>query len=292
MSSQRKRKEEMRARKRQPQPKRPSFRKQRKQAELDKQRALEQKQKALEQKQKEQEQKRREMIRQQREQERQLMQRIGYTFKNPALLGQALTHPSFAHESKDNLIHNQRLEFLGDAILGLISAQELYEHCQEAEGVLSVRRAERVCEPALGSYARSIDLGQAIRLGHGEAAGGGAERDSILSDAFEALIAAIYLDGGLEAAANFVLPFLRSYAPAETQADYKTTLQEIIQQNPEEHFSYVVIRADGPDHNKRFEVELHLNSNVIGRGTGRTKKEAEQRAAHEGLKLMGYDKKR
>ncbi|MBR7092401.1 MAG: ribonuclease III [Clostridia bacterium] len=225
-----------------------------------------------------------------RTQAQQLMQRIGYTFRDPALLEEALTHSSYANESNRRLRCNERLEFLGDAVLGFICARALFEQDDGDEGSLTVRRAERVCEKALASYARRIALGSALLLGKGEAAGGGAERASILSDAFEALLAAIYLDGGLTAAEAFVLPFLHTGIPArkERSTDYKTQLQVIVQHNPEEQLSYVLTKEEGPDHDKHFEVEVHLNSNVIGRGSGHSKKEAEQQAAREALRLMGY----
>lgn len=221
-----------------------------------------------------------------------LEERIGYTFKSPKLLENALTHSSYANEGNRGLKSNERLEFLGDSVLGFVTAGYLFTHGTGEEGELTRLRASLVCEKALCSYARSIRLGEALLLGRGELRGGGADRPSILADAFEAVIAAIYLDGGLQAAETFILPFIKEEMTHQRRPqfkDYKTTLQEIIQQNPEEHLEYVLTGESGPDHNKQFAVEVHLNSNVIGTGRGRSKKEAEQQAAREALKLMGYD---
>ena len=156
---------------------------------------------------------------------------------------------------------------------------------------MTKRRASCVCEQALFEFAQKIDLGNAIRLGRGEEKSGGRKRRSIVSDAFEAVIAAIYLDGGYEEAKKFVLPFLKDASMNESSfVDYKTELQEIIQRNPDEHISYVLVAESGPDHNKTFEVEVHLNSNVIGTGKGSSKRVAEQNAAAEALRLMGVKK--
>ena len=219
-----------------------------------------------------------------------LQQRIGYTFRDIELLTTALTHSSYANERKGTEC-NERMEFLGDAVLGLIAANHLYHHDDRNEGALSKQRSSVVCSEALASYSRELDVGQYLRLGHGEAMGGGANRTSILENVFEALTAAVYLDGGLEAARRFALPFLEKELATRRQAhfkDYKTQLQEIVQQNPGERVEYVHIGESGPDHDKKFTVEVHLNSNVIGRGVGRSKKEAEQQAAREALALMGY----
>ena len=213
---------------------------------------------------------------------------IGYEFKKPVLLQTALTHTSFANEAKGGLSHNERLEFLGDSVLSLVVSEYLYTgKAKLPEGELSRRRATLVCEAALSTFARSIDLGSYLRLGHGEEMSGGRERSSILSDAFEALIAALYLDGGLQAARGFILPFLQQPVAED---DYKTRLQEVVQQNPEERLRYVLTAESGPDHNKLFTVEVHLNSNCIGTGSGHSKKMAEQQAAREALVLMGLEK--
>ena len=215
---------------------------------------------------------------------------IGYTFKNPEYLKIALTHSSYANENRDFGTHNERQEFLGDAVLSIIVSDYIYRHLTVPEGELTKIRASLVCETALAGFARQIDLGSALYLGHGEEHNGGRTRPSILADAFEALIAGIYLDGGMEPAREFVLPFVTKLAEHATGADlhdYKTQLQEIVQQSPEERVQYVLVGEEGPDHDKRFEVEVHLNSNVIGRGRGRSKKSAEQLAAREALELMG-----
>lgn len=218
-----------------------------------------------------------------------LEQKIEYTFNDRSLMVEALTHSSYANE-KGNVDCNERMEFLGDAVLSIVSAEYLYTTFPDMpEGKLSKLRSSLVCTQSLSDFARQINLGSFLLLGKGETASGGYDRDSILEDAFEALIAAIYLDGGMEPAKRHILRFL---VPAiESQRihfkDYKTTLQEIIQQNPDETLNYVLIGESGPDHDKRFEVEVHLNSNVIGRGIGRSKKQAEQEAAREALSLLG-----
>lgn len=220
------------------------------------------------------------------------MQRIGYTFQNEAYIATALTHSSYANEWKRQLKNNERLEFLGDSVLSLVVAEHLFEHYKHLpEGELTKLRASLVCEKSLYGFAKKIDLGSMLLLGKGEEHTGGRERPSILADAFEAVIAAIYLDGGFEAARKYVLRFipesLDTHANVGLQ-DYKTILQEIIQKNKEEKIEYVLMMESGPDHNKRFEVEVHLNSNVIGSGIGHSKKQAEQNAAKEALALMGY----
>ncbi len=221
-----------------------------------------------------------------------LMERIQYTFRDIRLLQTALTHPSYAHEGNRNIKDNQRLEFLGDSVLGMAAAEYLYKNHKGQEGELTKLRAAVVCEKALCSYARQLELGRYLYLGKGERMSGGDQRPSILADAFEAVIAAIYLDGGMEAAKTFVLPFLKQEIQNQRDAkfrDYKTMLQEIIQQNPEEQLTYVLTGESGPDHNKKFVVDVLLNSNVVGTGQGRSKKEAEQQAARQALRLMGYD---
>ena len=217
---------------------------------------------------------------------------IDYTFKNKELLTTALTHSSYANELHDGTKYNERLEFLGDSVLSIVVSDYIYLNCPELpEGKLTKLRASLVCEKSLYQYAKQISLGSYIRLSRGERHSGGDDRPSILSDAFEALIAAIYLDGGIEPARKFVLRFvvpdIKSSKPKKFK-DYKTTLQELIQKTPEERLTYVLVKETGPDHDKHFVVEVHLNSNVIGKGGGRSKKEAEQQAAREALELMGY----
>lgn len=215
-----------------------------------------------------------------------LEQRIGYHFNDGGLLLTALTHTSFANEDKHRTQHNERLEFLGDSVLSVVVSEYLFSHNRQLpEGQLTRIRASLVCESSLFDFACQIQLGEYLRLGHGEEKSGGRRRPAILADAFEALIAAIYLDGGLAAARQFILPFVA--AAHDTAQDYKTRLQEIVQQNPEERVRYEVVEQSGPDHDKSFVVEVRLNSNTIGRGAGRSKKAAEQQAAKEALALMG-----
>lgn len=219
-----------------------------------------------------------------------LQERIGYKFKNTELLKRALTHTSYANETGgDHNLSNERLEFLGDSVLGVITAEDFFMNYRNLpEGELTKLRAATVCEKALCEYAKDIDLGSFILLGRGEIVTGGSERPSILADAFEALIAAIYLDGGMDAAKGFVLKYIEKAAKEHRGfKDYKTMLQEVVQKNPREIVEYVLVKETGPDHDKRFEVEVHLNSNVIGRGIGTSKKKAEQAAAKEALELMG-----
>ena len=191
-----------------------------------------------------------------------LQQKIGYTFKNISYLHEALTHSSYANEQHNpKIVSNERLEFLGDAVLSIISAEYLFKKFPEyPEGKLSKLRSSLVCTQSLSSFANELSLGEYLYLGKGEAASGGAQRPTILENAFEALIAAIYLDGGI---------------------------QEIVQKNPDETFNYVLVGESGPDHDKRFEVEVHINSNAIAKGVGRSKKQAEQEAAKEALIMMG-----
>ena len=215
----------------------------------------------------------------------QLEDKLGYHFKDKTLLDIALTHTSYANESRTPVQHNERLEFLGDSVLSVVAADYLFHHSTRPEGELTRMRASLVSEDALFQFAQEIELGSFLRLGRGEELGGGRTRPSVVSDAFEALIAALYLDGGLENARRFILPFLTEGKTAEE--DYKTRLQEVIQQNPEEKLHYEVESESGPDHDKRFGVAVYLNSNCIARGEGRSKKSAEQHAAREALRLMG-----
>lgn len=218
---------------------------------------------------------------------------IDYRFKNKGLIKEALSHSSYANEKKKTRRSNERLEFLGDSVLSIIVSQYLFEHFSHfPEGELTKIRASLVCEKSLYEFAKEIRLGEFLLLGKGEENTGGRERPSILADAFEAVIASIFLDGGLESARKFVLSFIpKDIGEKNISAfnDYKTILQEIIQKNPEEHIEYVLAGQTGPDHNKAFLVNVCLNSNVIGKGTGKSKKEAEQMAAKEALELMGYD---
>lgn len=217
-----------------------------------------------------------------------LEKNIGYKFRNSELLQLALTHSSYANE-KGTKKDNERLEFLGDSVLGFITAEYLFTSLEgRPEGELTKLRANAVCEKSLAQFANEISLGDYVNLGKGEIMTGGRERPSILSDAFESVIAAIYLDGGMEEAKRFVLRFVSKSTTDTAQAtDYKTMLQEVIQKNPDEHLTYSLAAQSGPDHNKTFTVEVFLNSNCIGTGSGHSKKKAEQAAAKEALLLMG-----
>ncbi|MEG0693491.1 MAG: ribonuclease III [Oscillospiraceae bacterium] len=218
---------------------------------------------------------------------------IHYSYKNKALMNEALTHSSYSNEGKKGGKDNERLEFLGDSILSLIIAENLFKHYKHLpEGELTKLRASLVCEKSLYKFALKINLGQFLRVGKGEEHTGGRNRPSILSDAFEAVIASMYLDGGYDVAKEFVLSFVpqnMDVKKVSVLSDYKTALQEIIQKNREEKIEYVLADEIGPDHNKAFTVEVHLNSNVIGVGKGKSKKQAEQLAAKEALELMGYE---
>ncbi len=222
-----------------------------------------------------------------------LEKEMGYKFKDRELLRHALSHSSYANEKRSSTGSNERLEFLGDSVLSLVVSEHLFTHLKDvAEGELTKMRASLVCEKSLFKFAQRIHLGEYILLGKGEDNTGGRTRPSIVSDAFEAVIAAVYLDGGMEAVRNYIISFL----PPELSrgkkiifSDFKTALQEVVQKNPEEKVCYVLISEDGPDHDKVFVVEVRLNSQVIGRGKGHSKKEAEQLAAKEALALMGYE---
>lgn len=217
---------------------------------------------------------------------------IGYKFNDKNLIFTALSHSSFANENKKQRKSNERLEFLGDSVLSIIVSDFIFEHYTFLpEGELTKIRASLVCEKALFKFAKEIRLGDFIMLGKGEENTGGRTRPSILADAFEAVIAAIYLDGGMEAAQRHVLRFIpKDFDPRHYHiTDYKTILQEIIQRNPEEMVEYVLKDEKGPDHDKEFTVQVMLNSNIIGEGKGKSKKNAEQMAAKQALDLMGYE---
>ena len=215
---------------------------------------------------------------------------IGYTFRNISLLQNALTHSSYANERWHNsLKSNERLEFLGDSILGMVVAEYLYRNFPDRpEGELTRMRADMVCEKTLASVAARINLGQHLMLGNGEEQGGGRSRDSILADAVESVIAASFLDGGMAAARSFIEKFILVEVPVRKMhnADYKTALQELIQQKKNQTLSYALVGESGPDHDKRFEVEVSLNGRVIGTGTGSSKKRAEQMAAQSALENL------
>ena len=211
---------------------------------------------------------------------------IGYHFKNKHYLTQALTHSSYANEKKlGKLGCNERLEFLGDAVLELISSDFLYaKFTQVPEGELTKKRASLVCEPSLAYCAREFGLPQFLLLGKGEDMTGGRNRDSIVSDATEALLGAIYLDGGFASAKEFVLNFiLNDIEHKQLFYDSKTILQEMVQAKYKETLVYELLKEEGPDHNKSFEVCVKIGDEEIGRGLGRTKKAAEQVAAYHGI---------
>ena len=215
-----------------------------------------------------------------------LEQRIGYVFRDKELLQQALTHSSYANEQKINKRQDyERLEFLRDAVLELVSSDYLFQaHPDLPEGKLTKQRSSMVCEPALAFCARDIELEQFIYLGKGEEATGGRKRDSIISDVMEAVIGAIYLDGGLDPARDYINRFILSdLEHKQLFYDSKTILQERVQRLPNASLAYVLTGETGPEHDKLFMVEALLNGKKIGEGSGRSKKLAEQQAAYEAL---------
>lgn len=217
-----------------------------------------------------------------------LERKLNYSFKDRALLLTALSHSSYANENKgEGLMSNERLEFLGDSVLGQVVASYLYLNFpQMPEGKMTRLRAELVCEHSLHRVACSLELGKYIRLGKGEEHSGGRQRESILADAVEAVIASLYLDGGLDVARNFINEHILAEVcgdEPQPMSDYKTALQELIQRKPGQSLSYELVSESGPDHRKIFMVRVILNDEEIGKGSGRTKKEAEQSAARNGL---------
>ena len=208
---------------------------------------------------------------------------IGYRFQNITLLQNALTHSSYANERWHNsLMSNERLEFLGDSVLGMVVADYLYAQFPDRpEGELTRMRADMVCEQALAAVANKLNLGQHMLLGHGEEQSGGRGRASILADAVESIIAASFLDGGMAAAKGIISRFILCDVPTTRlhNADYKTMLQELIQQKKDQSLHYAPVGESGPDHDKRFTVAVFLNGEKVGEGTGSSKKRAEQDAA-------------
>ena len=217
-----------------------------------------------------------------------LEKKLGYRFRDRKLLEEALNHSSYANEHRGGLGSNERLEFLGDSVLGFVSAEHLFrEHPDLPEGDLTRMRASLVCEQSLYEVARELELGSYLKLGRGEEAGGGRERQSILADAMEAVFAAVYLDGGIEAVRELIVRVLLSQAAdSQERKDYKTTLQEVVQRRSGQVLTYHMISQSGPDHNKTFLFEVRLNEESVGRGEGRSKKEAEQAAARDALEKM------
>ena len=215
---------------------------------------------------------------------------IGYRFRDISLLQNALAHSSYANERWHNsLLSNERLEFLGDSILGMTVADHLYRNFPDRpEGELTRMRADMVCEQTLASVANQIGLGQHLLLGHGEEQGGGRNRESILADAVESIIAACYLDGGFESAAAFIRTFILCHVPVKQlhNIDYKTKLQELVQRKKNQLLTYALIDESGPDHDKSFRVEVSLNGQAVGQGSGRSKKRAEQDAARVAIDTL------
>ena len=219
---------------------------------------------------------------------------IGYRFSNINLVQNALTHSSYANERwHDSLRSNERLEFLGDSILGMVVAEHLYKNFpNRPEGELTRMRADMVCESSLAAVAEKISLGGHLLLGHGEERFGGRTRASILADAVESLIAATFLDGGMEAARRFIERFILTDVPVKKlhNVDYKTSLQELVQQKKDQTIAYTLTGESGPDHDKQFQVEVSLNGTVIGMGVGTSKKRAEQDAARVAIATLWPDK--
>lgn len=232
-----------------------------------------------------------------------LEEKIGYKFTDRTLVLRAVTHSSYANENRDkNIECNERLEFFGDSVLSLVVSEYLFgNYKSKQEGELTRIRSALVCESALADYAEAIGLGNFLYLGRGEERTNGRHRKSIISDAVEALIAAVYIDAeasggdGKAEVSGFILPYiikeLDRISDRTDYFDYKTLLQQVIQQVDGEVLQYVVVGESGPDHEKQFDVEARLNSNVIGCGTGRSKRAAEQSAAKEALKLFGVNDK-
>ena len=217
---------------------------------------------------------------------KELEEKTGYQFQDEGLFRQAMTHSSYANEHRMNKLHcNERLEFLGDAVLEVVSSDFLYHKYQDKpEGELTKIRASIVCEPTLALCAADLNLGAYLLLGKGEEATGGRGRNSVVSDAMEALIGAIYLDGGFANAKEFIHRFvLNDIEHKQLFYDSKTILQEMVQAVPDQSLEYELVKEEGPDHNKTFEVRALLGSEEIGRGSGRTKKAAEAMAAYRGI---------
>lgn len=220
---------------------------------------------------------------------------VGYKFNKIYIINEALTHSSYANESRNKYIYNnERLEFLGDSVLSIVVSEYIYlKYNNLPEGELTKVRASVVCEPSLAEQAKKIDLGKYLLLGKGEEVTGGRNRVSILADAFEAVIGALYLDGGMDIASKFVLSTLSNSIELASKGklfrDYKTDLQELLQSKYDDKISYKVTGETGPDHNKTFEVEVLLGENVLGRGQGKSKKEAEQMAAKIALEKVNVE---
>jgi ribonuclease-3 len=221
-----------------------------------------------------------------------LEKELNYTFRNPALLGEALSHSSYANEHRAiHLNSNERLEFLGDSVLGFVTAEFLFtQHPNLPEGDLTRIRAALVCEESLNEAAQSLRLGDYLKLGRGEESGGGRQRPSILADATESVFAAVYLDGGMEEARAIIHRVLldreREEVVEERRRDYKTALMELVQRTPGHTITYELVQELGPDHCRVFVMEVRLDGETVGRGEGRSKKNAEQAAARSALEEL------
>ncbi len=218
-----------------------------------------------------------------------LEEKLGYTFRDRSLLENALTHSSCANESRGKLQSNERLEFLGDSILGMVVAEHLFRnHPDLPEGELTRTRAALVCEESLVEVASELGLGDYLKLGKGEQAGGGRKRPSIRADAVEAVLAAVYLDGGIGSARKIIQKYIltREVSSLSGIRDFKTALQELVQRESGQVLKYRLTGESGPDHDKRFFVEVDLNGSPIGNGAGHSKKEAEQMAAKAAIQKL------
>ncbi len=225
---------------------------------------------------------------------------VGYRFGDRTLLVRAVTHSSHSNESGErnhHLLCNERLEFLGDSVLSIVVSRYLYRtYPREGEGTLTNMRKDVVCADALARYAHTVGLGDCLLLGRGEEASGGRQKVNVLADAFEALLAAIYIDagdGGMDVISEFLLPLIQKdlddLLARGVDMDCKTALQQLVQQTEGDVLEYILLRADGPDHKKTFEVEVRVNSNPCGRGVGSSKRKAEQAAARDALKVFGIE---
>jgi len=223
---------------------------------------------------------------------KELEEKLGYAFHDPALLDEALNHSSYANEHRSRRIRsNERLEFLGDSVLGFVTAEFLFlQHPDLPEGELTRIRAALVCEDSLHEVAQRLRLGDFLMLGKGEESGGGRHRPSILADAVEAVLAAVFLDGGIDEARGLIYRILLEKEPEQAvenrRRDCKTELQELVQRKPNQELHYALVSESGPDHAKEFTVAVTLNGQVVGLGVGRSKKEAEQSAARTALEQM------
>ena len=217
-----------------------------------------------------------------------LEEKLGYSFQDSSLLEHALTHSSYANESRGRCTSNERLEFLGDSVLGMVVADHLYRTCPDMpEGELTRTRAALVCEESLVEVAQELGLGDYLRLGRGEELGGGRHRPSIQADAVEAVLAAVYLDGGIGSARKIIHRYILSQPQKPSgHRDHKTALQELVQRESGQTLTYRLTGEKGPDHAKVFWVEVCLNDETVGSGKGRSKKEAEQMAAKAAIEQL------